>query len=252
MSQFLSPGVYVQEVPSAVQPIAGVGTSTAGFLGAFPTPASVPVATESVGNGDGRTKIFRLGRYPADTAAGKFTVKVANNPVKGASLSNDPGREASYVVFDLPPDAGKPISVDYAIQMTPFRDEPATPVSGMPTLYALSRYPVDTTGTAYAVRTVTKLAGASDHQRHGQVQPDAAQCSAKRRQDQGQLHGAGIAGDGRTTSQWKGCHPAIGQASSRYRYEYLHGLGNHDGRRCKAGERSRGQDRARGFRYGSG
>jgi len=33
MPQYLSPGVYVQEVPSAVQPIAGVGTSTAGFIG---------------------------------------------------------------------------------------------------------------------------------------------------------------------------------------------------------------------------
>ncbi len=33
MPQYLSPGVYVEEVPSAVQPIAGVGTSTAGFVG---------------------------------------------------------------------------------------------------------------------------------------------------------------------------------------------------------------------------
>lgn len=33
MPQYLSPGVYVEEVPSAVAPIAGVGTSTAGFVG---------------------------------------------------------------------------------------------------------------------------------------------------------------------------------------------------------------------------
>ena len=33
MSQYLSPGVYVEEVPSAVKPIAGVGTSIAGFVG---------------------------------------------------------------------------------------------------------------------------------------------------------------------------------------------------------------------------
>ncbi len=31
MPQYLSPGVYVEEVPSAVQAIVGVGTSTAGF-----------------------------------------------------------------------------------------------------------------------------------------------------------------------------------------------------------------------------
>ena len=33
MAQYLAPGVYVEEVPSAVRPIAGVGTSTAGFVG---------------------------------------------------------------------------------------------------------------------------------------------------------------------------------------------------------------------------
>lgn len=35
MPQYLSPGVYVEEIPSAVQAIAGVGTSTAGFIGVF-------------------------------------------------------------------------------------------------------------------------------------------------------------------------------------------------------------------------
>jgi phage tail sheath protein FI len=33
MPEYLAPGVYVEEVPSAVQPIAGAGTSTAGFIG---------------------------------------------------------------------------------------------------------------------------------------------------------------------------------------------------------------------------
>jgi uncharacterized protein len=33
MPQYLAPGVYVEEVPSAVRPIAGVGTSTAAFVG---------------------------------------------------------------------------------------------------------------------------------------------------------------------------------------------------------------------------
>lgn len=33
MPEYLAPGVYVEEVPSAVRPIAGVGTSTAGFVG---------------------------------------------------------------------------------------------------------------------------------------------------------------------------------------------------------------------------
>jgi phage tail sheath protein FI len=33
MPQYLSPGVYVEEVPSGIAPIAGVGTNTAGFVG---------------------------------------------------------------------------------------------------------------------------------------------------------------------------------------------------------------------------
>ena len=36
MPQYLSPGVYVEEVPSAVKPIAGAGTSTAAFVGQVP------------------------------------------------------------------------------------------------------------------------------------------------------------------------------------------------------------------------
>jgi phage tail sheath protein FI len=36
MPQYLSPGVYVEEVPSAVKAIAGVSTSTAGFIGVIP------------------------------------------------------------------------------------------------------------------------------------------------------------------------------------------------------------------------
>jgi phage tail sheath protein FI len=36
MAQYLSPGVYVEEVPSAIKAIAGVSTSTAGFIGVVP------------------------------------------------------------------------------------------------------------------------------------------------------------------------------------------------------------------------
>lgn len=32
-AQYLAPGVYIEEVPSTIKPIAGVGTSTAGFVG---------------------------------------------------------------------------------------------------------------------------------------------------------------------------------------------------------------------------
>jgi phage tail sheath protein FI len=42
MPQYLAPGVYVEEVPASVQPIAGAGTSTAGFIGKVPDGAVMP------------------------------------------------------------------------------------------------------------------------------------------------------------------------------------------------------------------
>jgi phage tail sheath protein FI len=44
MPTYLSPGIYVEETPSAVKPIAGVGTSTAAFLGVVPDSVSVPAS----------------------------------------------------------------------------------------------------------------------------------------------------------------------------------------------------------------
>ena len=42
MATYLAPGVYVKEEPSAVRPIAGVGTSTAAFIGVVPDTVTVP------------------------------------------------------------------------------------------------------------------------------------------------------------------------------------------------------------------
>ncbi len=42
MPQYLAPGVYVEEVPSSVQPIAGVGTSTAAFIGQVEDDVRLP------------------------------------------------------------------------------------------------------------------------------------------------------------------------------------------------------------------
>lgn len=41
---YLAPGVYVEEVPSAQQPIAGVGTNVVGFIGIVPKRVYIPMA----------------------------------------------------------------------------------------------------------------------------------------------------------------------------------------------------------------
>jgi phage tail sheath protein FI len=47
MPNYLSPGVYVEEVPPSAQPIAGVGTSTAAFIGLI-APASGQIPFERI------------------------------------------------------------------------------------------------------------------------------------------------------------------------------------------------------------
>lgn len=42
MAEYKSPGVYVEQVPSGSAPIAGVGTSTAGFVGVMPNSWEIP------------------------------------------------------------------------------------------------------------------------------------------------------------------------------------------------------------------
>ena len=47
MPEYAAPGVYVEEVPSGVKPIAGVGTSTAGFAGLAERGPLEPTLVES-------------------------------------------------------------------------------------------------------------------------------------------------------------------------------------------------------------
>lgn len=50
MPQYLAPGVYVEEVASSVQPIAGVGTSTAGFIGMVTNEVTMPAKPDNSGD----------------------------------------------------------------------------------------------------------------------------------------------------------------------------------------------------------
>src|SRR2546423_13120597 len=113
MPQYLSPGVYVEEVPSAVKAIAGVGTSTAGFIGIVPS-TRIPldaVANEQVGTGDGSQTTFRLARTPVDTATGKTEVRINNNVNSTATVTNESG--FSQVKSTAAPAKGDVITVSY-------------------------------------------------------------------------------------------------------------------------------------------
>lgn len=139
MGQYLSPGVYVEEVPSAVKAIAGVSTSTPGFIGVFGDELTIPfsptkIVNEAIGTGDGLTQIFDLpaAHYPVNTGAGTYAFRVDGWPATAILEYDDVNRvfkitgvlanitdigagtgDGSTAVFNLPaahypviPDAG--------------------------------------------------------------------------------------------------------------------------------------------------
>ncbi len=117
MATYFSPGVYVEEVPSAVKAIAGAGTSTAGFIGVIgnePLPQPLSRATGlAVGTGDGTKKVFDLdpSAYPAQTDTNSYEVRV-NGQATAATLTNDATTRRTVVTFATAPAAAATIVID--------------------------------------------------------------------------------------------------------------------------------------------
>ena len=115
MPQYLSPGVYVEEVPSSVKAIAGVGTSTAGFIGIVPNALVVPVEAvrdRLIGTGDGTDTTFSLSGGPALTTSGTFQVRVNGAPV-AATLATTAG--VTTATLAAAPPTGARVTADYTI-----------------------------------------------------------------------------------------------------------------------------------------
>jgi uncharacterized protein len=107
MPQFRSPGVYVLEKPSGLAPVAGVGTSTAAFVGVLPNSWSLPEATQLLGHGDGARTTFALGQ-PVDRAS----LKVYQDGIEiaGSSVGDDP--RVTLTLLTAPP-AGTRVTASY-------------------------------------------------------------------------------------------------------------------------------------------
>ena len=117
MPQYLSPGVYVEEVPSAVKPIAGVSTSTAGFVGIvanqLPVPPTFMTRTQRIEEGvDGANKIFDLDAFPVVKTANTYQVRVDDQQV-AATLDNT-DEKSQVTLTDVPP-KGSVITVEYTV-----------------------------------------------------------------------------------------------------------------------------------------
>ncbi len=112
MATYLSPGVYVEEIPSGSAPIVGVGTSIAAFIGTIYNIDKVE--GETVGTGDNTTTSFELSNYPVVTS--EFKVKVGGQQIEGVSLTNDDNAKKSQVEFSAAPASGLEITVDYYLK----------------------------------------------------------------------------------------------------------------------------------------
>lgn len=118
MPTYLSPGVYVEEVSSGSAPIAGAGTSVAGFIGIFErkSPAGYyinKISQEKVGVGDGKKKIFSLKNYPVATDKESVTLPESipkNSEFKLNNVTND---KISNIEFTSAPPDKSEIIIDY-------------------------------------------------------------------------------------------------------------------------------------------
>jgi len=119
MAQYLSPGVYVEETPSAIKPIAGVSTSTAGFIGVIADAIDQPLAKLTgayVGTGDGTKTVFDFPVYPINTSHSAMKVDGATT---AATLANDAVNRVSTATFATAPGNGSKITADVLPSFSP-------------------------------------------------------------------------------------------------------------------------------------
>ena len=127
MPQYLSPGVYVEEVPSSVKAIAGVSTSTAGFIGIVPDVLNQPlsrVTDQKVGTGDGTKKVFAVtgagnSKIAVQTEpANTYQVKVNGVAAQDATIAFDKA-QGSQITFVAAPANGAAITASFNMALEP-------------------------------------------------------------------------------------------------------------------------------------
>lgn len=150
---YLSPGVYVEEIPSAIQPIAGVGTSTAGFIGVVTDEITIPIAAgikrtniEIVGQKDGNKTTFDLEKRLISKAKGTFQFKI-NNVVKPAEIQDNPDSNDGglQVKFAQAPNPDEKITGSYVLLAFQVKNELIGKGNGQQDTFQLKQYPSNKT-----------------------------------------------------------------------------------------------------------
>lgn len=108
MPQYLSPGVYVEEVLPQSRSISGVGTSTAGFIGVVPDGIKMPAQPGKFQTNDtGKIKLFKV---DATGNIALFELGADDNP-DPTKPTTDPGGKP------IEDPNGKPISIPYDLAL---------------------------------------------------------------------------------------------------------------------------------------
>lgn len=167
MVSYRSPGVYVEEVPSAVQPIAGVSTSTAAFIGVVPDTINIPirrVVGERIAIADGNA-VFPLARFPVLPPEVDQDFDIWLDPRPVAQLQNT--QDGARLEFSQPLVSGATVTVSFT--PAPVKNEEAEKLSNSNRLFKLKQYPVREQRGSYSIR-VKATADAPDEE----VGPDVA------------------------------------------------------------------------------
>src|SRR4028118_1210902 len=101
---YFSPGVYVEEVASGSAPIAGVGTSTAGFIGIIAAGNPSLVSTSETIPGIAATQKYDLAAPAGVTEVKLVKVTVNDIDVTGGSSSDKAQKKWQLVLKDAPKD----------------------------------------------------------------------------------------------------------------------------------------------------
>ena len=120
MPQYLSPGVYVEEVPSSNAPIAGASTSTAGFVGYVSNDVRMPVQPGKVQS--------PAAAPTADNPDGtlvRFTVSPAGTPVLVTSWEQFKNSFGDFQMAVVPPkNAPDAVTTDYTTNAAKYAARP--------------------------------------------------------------------------------------------------------------------------------
>ena len=168
MAIYLSPGVYVEEIPSGSAPIAALSTSTAGFIGIVKDEIKIPISplmqvTETF-DGDGTKKEFNLNNYPVNINANAevlvidtLTGNSSPRTIKPELQTTGDEDKKAKITLDSAPTDKQQVQVKYIVESVKVTNEVIKTIAKDTTLpenleINLNKYPVNTENHTWTIK----------------------------------------------------------------------------------------------------